>query len=762
MEQAGIELKRRHDIEPAIRVGVHSGTVVVAGLASGVIDGSAIAGPVPNVASRVQGEAEPGTVCISETTEQLVAPHFELRSLGSHSLKGIARPMELHLVVRSKLTASPTGGGLPESVALVGRENQSRLLRFTWNRLVHDSDSAARPEEAVVVVRGVAGIGKSALAAELAAHVRLEGGVVFEANCSPYHGNVALWPVGRMLEQLLGFYPDQPAEDRLAELEQRLNAAGLPSDTVPLLTQVLGLAADERWARPEVDALALRQQTLQVFVTWLAHTAASTPSLVVAEDLHWADPTTVELLGLLATERIPGTMILITSRDRVETPWASSAVDIALEPLGEKEAAGLVAALTEGGLNATQRRLIVERGAGLPLFLQELTRSAGSVRPGEVLPPRIHEILTARLRAPGIDLRVAQLAATLGGEFDEEPLRQLAGRDVDAALSRLEDAALIERVAEVRLGRYRFRHDLMRDTAYETQVLPIRQKTHRSVAELLAGSATLPGDLAVVAHHWDLAGDVAQSVPAYMVAAQAAQSTASHTEARHLLDRAQELTSTVPEGDERDLSELMIRAQRTISTSSLYGYGYPEVFEDYTVAEEICRKLSDRPEIMPVQVGIWSYLLVRGSVDAASTVLEPLTHVLDDPATAWFAPEIKSCMGYGAFYQGKLEEAHRWLIEAWEGYGARSAEAASSPFWPLPHDAVPVTAVALACVAGLRGSTEESALWERRALATAQELDFPSGPFERGVRLGVPRLDPDDHGQPGGGARVRPTHHRDR
>jgi len=249
------------------------------------------------------------------------------------------------------------------------------------------------------------------------------------------------------------------------------------------------------------------------------------------------------------------------------------------------------------------------------------------------------------------------------------------------------------------------------------------------VAELLAASATTPGDLAVVAQHWDLAGDVVQSVPAYMAAAQAAQSTASHTEARHLLDRAQELTSTVPEGDDRDLSELMIRAQRTISTSSLYGYGFPEVFEDYTVAEEICRKLSNRPEIMPVQVGIWSYLLVRGSVDAASIVLEPLTHVLDDPATAWFAPEIKSCMGYGAFYQGKLEEAHRWLMEAWEGYGARSAEAASSPFWPLPHDAVPVTAVALACVAGLRGSTEESALWERRALATAQELDFPSGPF---------------------------------
>ena len=297
----------------------------------------------------VQGETEPGTVCISETTEQLVAPHFELRSIGSRSLKGIARPMELHLVVRSKQTAGPSSRGLPESVALVGRENQSRLLRFTWNRLVHDGGSTT-PEQTVVVVRGVAGIGKSALAAELAAHVRLEGGAVFEANCSPYHGNVALWPVGRMLEQLLGFYPDQSEEDRLTELEQRLKEAGLSSDTVPLLTPLLGLAADERWVRPEVDALALRQRTLETLVTWLAHTAAATPSLVVAEDLHWADPTTVELLGLLATQRIPGTMILITTRDQVEAPWASTAVDIALEPLGEKEAAGLVAALTEGGL----------------------------------------------------------------------------------------------------------------------------------------------------------------------------------------------------------------------------------------------------------------------------------------------------------------------------------------------------------------------------------------------------------------------------
>ena len=225
-------------------------------------------------------------------------------------------------------------------MALVGRENQSRLLRFTWKRLVARRRGARRgPRRRSSSSAGWPGIGKSALAAELAAHVRLEGGVVFETNCSPYHGNVALWPVGRMLEQLLGFYPDQPAggpAHRTGAPAGRRRPAG--TTPCPWWRPCSDSTADERWARPEVDALALRQQTLQALVTWLAHTAASTPSLVLAEDLHWADPTTVELLGLLATEGVPGTMILITSRDPAHG---------ALGVVGRRHRAG--AARGEGG-----------------------------------------------------------------------------------------------------------------------------------------------------------------------------------------------------------------------------------------------------------------------------------------------------------------------------------------------------------------------------------------------------------------------------
>jgi class 3 adenylate cyclase/tetratricopeptide (TPR) repeat protein len=728
MAVAAVELQARHGIEPAIRVGIHSGTVVIAPRADGSIDGSTIMGSAPNVTARLQGEAEPGTVVISDTTRQLVEPHFELSSIGTRSLKGISRPMELQRVVHSNLAVPLAGRSLPGQVALVGREGQSRLMRFTWNRLVHGSGGA--PAESVVAVRGAPGIGKSALAADLVAHVQSEEAVVLEANCSPYHSNVALWPVARMIEQFLGFYPGQPSEERLAVLATRLDNDGLGRDAVPLLAPLLGIDVDERWSRPEVDALALRQATLETLVAWLAYGAALTPTLVVVEDLHWADPTSVDLLGLLAGAGISRAMILITSRRPIDAPWASSVLDIELAPLNEKDAAGLVSTLTETGLDEAQRRLVIERGTGNPLFLRELTRSALLTPAGEVLPPRIHEILAARLRAPDIDLRVAQLAATLGVEFDEQPLRQLAGRPLDEALSRLEAAEIIQPVAEVRVRRYCFHHALLRDAAYETQVLSARQESHRQIAELFGSSAASPGDLAVVAQHWDLAGDVPQAIAAYMGAAQAAvHSAASHTEARRQLERALELSATLPASDERDLTELMIRMQRAVSTSSLFGYGYPEVFEDFTVADEICRRLPDRPEITPAQVGIWSYLLVRGDVGAASAVLDPLTDVVDDPAMSWFAPEIKSCMGYSAFYQGRLDDAHRWLDDAWKGYRARSAEGAASPFWPLPHDAVPITAVALACVAALRGNTEESLQWERRAVATAAELGFPTGPF---------------------------------
>jgi len=308
-------------------------------------------------------------------------------------------------------------------------------------------------------------------------------------------------------------------------------------------------------------------------------------------------------------------------------------------------------------------------------------------------------------------------------------VRELAGAPVVDSLAQLELAGIVERLGDARQALYRFSHVLLRDAAYETQVMEARRATHDRIARLLSASATAPGEMAVVAQHLDLAGDVAQCIPAYIAAAQAAQADASHSEARRLLDRALELLALLPEGDERDFAELATRMFRTVSVSSLFGYGYPEVFTDFQLADRICRRHIDRPEILPAQLGIWSYLLVRGDLDAAGAVLASLAGSVDAPETAWFAPEIRTALGFHDLYRGDLESARRRLEEAWAGYLARPADDIVSTFWPLPHDPVPVTAVALACVAGLEGRTAESTEWERRALSTAEQIGFPRGPF---------------------------------
>ena len=731
MAAHGPDLRHRYGIEIALRVGIHSGTVVITALTPGTADAADVVGVAANLASRLQSEADPGSVVISDATKHLVEGHFDLEPLGTRRLAGIARPTEVFRVLGPRPVGAGRARGDLQSAALVGRQQESIGLHRMWDELTASAGRGRSPRHSVVVVLGPAGIGKSRLTSDLCDHVRAHQGTVLEAHCSPYHSNVALWPIAQMLEHRLGMYPEQPGEERSAEVERRLEAAGLdPVLSAPLLAPLLDLAVDGRWSRPELDAPTLRTEALITLVDWLAHFAKATPSLLLVEDLHWADPTTVDLLGLLVDRGPPGVMVIITSRHRVGAPWEQQAVCVELGPLDGGEAATLVKAMVpEGGLDTVQQGLITERGGGVPLFLQELARSALQGAPGEALPPRLQELLTARLRSPGIDLRIAQLAATLGAEFEGNQLAKLAEIPVDDALARLDRAGIVEPVGDVRRGRYRFSHGLLRDAAYETQVLESRRSAHTRIAALLETAAHSPGDLAILAQHHDLAGNPVEAVPAYIAAAQAAQAEASHTEAQRLLDRALEVLGSHPEGDERDLTELMVRMLRTVSVSSLFGYGYPGVYEDFRLADGICQRLNDRSEIMPARVGIWSYHLVRGDVEAAGGVLEPLTTLLDAPETAWFAPEVKSCLGYTCFYRGDLDGARRWLEEAWTGYLARPTDASASPFWPLPHDPVPVTAVALACVDGLQGRTLESVQWEGRAAAAVDRLGFPFGPF---------------------------------
>ncbi|GAC1363810.1 MAG: AAA family ATPase [Actinomycetota bacterium] len=730
LRRAAPDLRERLGVEASVRVGIHTG-VVVAWQADRLGGGPDVVGPTANMAARLQSMAQPDTVVISEVTKALVQDSFELQSLGKRLLKGIAEPVEVFSVNRTRPVAARLDAVKLHSAVLVGRDEVQGRLLGVWRESCKAAERSAPAPRPMVVLRGPPGIGKSRVVADISERVRGLGGEIMHMSCSAYHANVALWPLARLLEFRLGLHADQSPEEQVAVLQRTAGDRGLEASAIPLVASVLGLDGVEGMTQPDLDPLARRAQTLLFLARWLALVAAATPVLLVVDVLQWADPTSVELLDLILKARIPGLLILIGSREPLPEGWREGALDIELRPLDGDEARALALEIAhDTPLEEEQLQQIVERAGGIPLFVEELARSAATMGKSGGLPLRLHELLTARLHAPEIDLRVAQLAATVGPMFDATLLTHLAGASVERALADLQTAGIIEPLGVGGQSSYSFSHVLLRDAAYETQVLEVRRDTHLRIARTMQASPSAsPGAAALVAQHLDLAEESLEAVAAYIQAAQQAQAAASHVEARGLLTRALTLLATTPAGQTRDLTELLLRMLRGLSVSSVFGFPHPEVLEDFEAADELCRLHTDRPEVMPATVGIWSYFFTRGEHGTAQAALERVSEGLDGPQGSWFAPEIRGCMGYDAFFAGDLNEARRLFEEAWAGFMDRPVEARVSPFWGLPNDPVSSSATLMSCVAALQGRMAESELWRERAQERVDQLVFPRGPF---------------------------------
>jgi tetratricopeptide (TPR) repeat protein len=385
----------------------------------------------------------------------------------------------------------------------------------------------------------------------------------------------------------------------------------------------------------------------------------------------------------------------------------------------------LIDNLTAGTeLTEEQCASIVEHAEGIPLFVEELTRSSLDER-AEPIPLRLQELLTWRLKTPGVDLRVVQVAATVGPTFDPAAVADVVGDEdtVTEQLTVLTEAGIVEPVG-LTMGTYRFRHALMRDAAYETQVLDVRRETHASVAEALAGRGAEP---ALIAQHLDLAGEAERAADHYLVAARTEHARGAHTEATKLLSRALELVETLPGSEDRDGLELTVRMMRGLTVSSMHGYAAPMVQSDHRRAEELAVRLG-RPEVLPSLIALWAYRFTSGGLDTARELIDRLTGMVEQPAFAGFDPEVESCAGFTDLHQGRLRSAPVHLERALAGFAARPPEAVVSPVWPLPNDPVAGAAIAQACVSAARGELDDAAQWEAQALRRAGEIGPPLGP----------------------------------
>ncbi|MFC4694171.1 ATP-binding protein [Geodermatophilus arenarius] len=721
LHDARERLTDRFGVALDVRVGIHTGRVVVTDLVDdgAVAERDSVVGLVPNLAARVQQTADPGTVVISDVTQQLVDADFYLQSLGERALKGISRPVEVFRVDRPRYAAARFQSERYRKAGLVGRDEPRARLLAAWDAVRRGDTGAA------FLVVGEPGIGKSRLAAEVLDRVEASGGRVVGAACLPYHANVSLWPIARMIERLVSRAGE--GGDRLRPLVTHLESLGLdPAVVVPLIGPLAGLPPTPEFPAPELDPGALLDETLDRLVEWMAAAAVRRPHLLVAEDLHWADPSTVDLLGRVAARRPPGLLLLATSRDETAVPWRGAARVVPLGRLDDRAADRLVGNLTAGrDLDDAVRSAIVEHAEGIPLFVEELTRSGLEARRAEPIPLRLQELLTWRLKAPGVDLRVVQTAATIGPTFDPATVAAAVGDPdaVDEQVRVLSDLGVIER-AGLATGAYRFRHALMRDAAYETQVLDVRRRTHAAVAEALAAQGAEP---ALVAQHLDLASATLPAVARYVEAAQAEQDRGAHAEAARLLTRALELVEPLPPSEERDVAELGARMLRGLSTSAMRGYAAPEVEADHRRAQELASRLG-RPEVLPALLAIWAYWYASGRLTTARGVLDQLTAMAREPAFAAFGPEVAAVTGIHEFARGHLVSAQEHLERSVAGFCARPAAERVTPLWPLPNDPLAGVLAAYALVSTARGELEEAGRREREARRRAEEVGSPRAP----------------------------------
>jgi len=572
-------LEPRTRVQLAVRLGIHTGLVVV-GEVGGVSRHEQLAlGETPNLAARIQGLAAPDTLLISAATHRLVQGYFACQDLGTHTLRGVTIPMHVYRVVqasaaRSRLDVMDATSLTP----LVGRDAELTLLVERW---AQSQDGLGQ----VVLLSGEAGIGKSRLVEALRQRLGNEGLTSIVLRCSPYYTNSALYPVIDHLQRLLHFRREDTPEEKLDKLEHSLRAYRFARDemTLQLFAVLLSVPLpDGRYPPLPLSPQQQKRKTAEALVAWLVEAAERQPLLAVWEDLHWADPSTLELLSLIIDQsRTAHMLTLLTYRPEFQPPWSpqSHLTHLTLNRFTHPQVELLIAQAMHGKpLPAEVVQQVVAKTDGVPLFVEELLKmvlESGLVReeadryvltgplPPLAIPATLQDSLMARLDRLAPVKEVAQLGAVLGRSFSYELIRAVAPMDVvtlQHGLAQLVDAELLYQRSVPPQATYLFKHTLIQDTAYQSLLKSTRQQYHQRIAQVLEErfpetAATQPE---LLGQHYTEAGLSAQAIEYWQRAGQLASQRSAYVEAFAHLTKGLEVLRTLPDTPERIQHELVL------------------------------------------------------------------------------------------------------------------------------------------------------------------------------------------------------------
>jgi class 3 adenylate cyclase/predicted ATPase len=656
------------------RVGIDSGAVVVG---TGAGKDAAVFGDVPNIAARVQAAAEPDTVLIAAATHRLNSGLFVVEKTGARELKGVPAPIELFRVAR------PTGvrgriGAARNLTPFVSREEELQLLLSRWER-------AREGEGQMALVVGEAGIGKSRLVTEFHKRIRDTPHIWMESAGEQLFENTPFHAVIEMLSQWLELQGGANSGEQAAGLERALASAGLkPDEAAPLVADLLQLPVRDRYRATSFTPEQRRRRLLAVLTGWTLGAARLQPMVMVVEDLHWLDPSTLELQQLLAEQCTAAPlMLLYTARPEFRAPWPmrthhSQITLNRLSPRNVREMVGLVAA--RNALASDSVEAVVERTGGVPLFVEELTRAlleSGNTRlSGREIPVTLHDSLMARLDRVGSAKEVIQVGAVIGNEFSYELLHAvhpLAEGDLQHALRGLADAELLYERGIPPDATYLFKHALIRDAAYEALLKSKRRQYHRKIADVLQErfSDTAEAQPELLATHYTEAGLIEQAVPIWQRAGQRALERSANQEAIRHLDKGLELLGLLSETPEHLQQELLLQVTLGAAVMVVKGFASLEVQSVYARARKLCQKVDGGPLVFNVFWALWVSHLARAEHEQARDAAEECLRLAQAAQSPALLLEAHHAIGTSLLCLGEFVEGLQHLEQGTAIYDQR-------------------------------------------------------------------------------------------
>ncbi len=619
-----------------VRVGIATGLVLVGDLiAGGVAREHDVVGETPNLAARLQAVAPPDGVVISGDTRRLVGELFECSAIEAQSLKGFAAPVQAWHVAGASAIASRFKALRTANTQLVGRKEETDVMMRLWQQ-------AKAGDGRVLLISGEPGIGKSRIVQTLLDGLGDEPHIRMRYFCAPNHQSSALYPIITHLERAAEFNRGDNAEQKLHKLEAVLaQATDDVSEVAPLFAELLSIPTEGRLPPIDLSPQKEREKLLQALLAQVEGLARQ-PLLIVFEDLHWIDPTSLELLNLLV-DRVPKlpVMLVFTFRPEFVAPWIDRqhVTLISLDRLPPKRRAEMIEDLTrEKALPRAMVDEIIDRTDGIPLFIEELTKvlveRGDSDASTHEIPATLHDMLMARLDRLEGAKEIAQIASVIGNEFSWRLLREVAPIEeqrLHSELRKLADSELLFEQGVPPAASYQFKHALIQDAAYQSLLKSKRQQIHRQIAQALKErfSEVVEAQPELLAHHYTAAELKDAAIPYWKLAGEKSMRRSANLEAITHFGKAQELLKALPETPERFQQELALHLAQGTPLIATRGFASPDVAKVYGRARELCQMAGETLPLFPIYWALWSFYTARAEHKTARELAEQCLRMAD-------------------------------------------------------------------------------------------------------------------------------------